>query len=136
MLTNTLTVNTGEDDELTRFQTRAKLYAFMAAEGSKEKTWKERGLGNVKLNVSMPDYESPDEPIKVRLIMRAEGSQRVMLNTPVLKDIKFGDAQGNKPSGQTVLFRGTIDEKPELELLQLKVSCLSSILSQISIGHG
>ncbi|KAL9090473.1 MAG: hypothetical protein Q9165_005234 [Trypethelium subeluteriae] len=114
-------VNTGEDDESTRFQSRTKLYAFMAADGSTQKTWKERGVGTVKLNVSKEDDEKPDEPPKVRLIMRADGSQRVVLNTPVLKDIKFGDAQGDKPTGQTMLFRGTIDEKPELELLQLKV---------------
>lgn len=120
-LTNNISVNTGEDDESTHFQSRAKLYAFMATEGANEKTWKERGLGTVKLNVSMLDEEKPEEPQKVRLIMRADGSQRVLLNTPVLKDIKFGDAKGDKPTGQTILFRGTIDEKPELELLQLKV---------------
>ncbi|KAI9693076.1 MAG: hypothetical protein M1822_005071 [Bathelium mastoideum] len=120
-------MNTGEDDESTRFLSRAKLYAFLAAEGSTEKTWKERGLGNIKLNVSRPDDEKPDERQKVRLIMRAEGSQRVMLNTPVLKDIKFGDVQGGKPSGQTILFRGTIDEKPELELLQLKMKPANAV---------
>ncbi|KAF2237013.1 hypothetical protein EV356DRAFT_512286 [Viridothelium virens] len=114
-------VNTGEDDESTRFQSRTKLYAFMAVDGSTQKTWKERGVGTVKLNVSKADDEKPDEPPKVRLIMRADGSQRVVLNTPVLKDIRFGDAQGDKPTGQTMLFRGTIDEKPELELLQLKM---------------
>ena len=114
-------VNTGEDDESTLFQSRAKLYAFMVAEGLEEKTWKERGLGTVKLNVSKLDDEKSEEPQKVRLIMRADGSQRVLLNTPILKDIKFGDAKGEKPTGQTMLFRGTIDEKPELDLLQLKV---------------
>ena len=123
LLTTSDAVNTGEDDESTRFQSRARLYAFMAKEGSKEKAWIERGSGNIKLNISKPDDEKPNEPPKVRLIMRASGSQRVVLNTPVLKDISFGDAKGGKPKDPTILFRGTIDDKPELELLQLKV-CL------------
>ncbi|KAI9685334.1 MAG: hypothetical protein M1820_010821 [Bogoriella megaspora] len=114
-------LNTGEDQEITRFQSRAKLYAFMPGDNGDERQWKERGFGNLKLNVSKPDTEKPDEPLKARLILRADGSQRVLLNSPVLKDIKFGDVNGDKPEGMYVLFRGPITGMPGLEPLQLRL---------------
>jgi Ran-binding protein 3 len=54
--------------------------------------------------------------------MRAEGSHRVILNTPIKNEIKFGSPSGGPPEGNYLLFMGTVDGKTTLEMLQLKVS--------------
>lgn len=53
--------------------------------------------------------------------MRADGSHRVVLNTPIKKEIKFGSVTGEQPQGGYLYFMGSIDDKPKLELLQMKV---------------
>lgn len=53
--------------------------------------------------------------------MRADGSHRVVLNTPVLKSLKFGDVKGERPNSGYVYFMGSIDGSSKLELLQMKV---------------
>lgn len=117
-------LETGEEEERVEFSSRAKLYNFVAgADGKKE--WKERGLGVVRLNVKNPvstDDEDDGPKPTARLLMRADGSHRVILNTPVKKEIKFGSASGGQPQGGLVLFMGTVDGKAGLEMLQLKVS--------------
>lgn len=116
-------LETGEEDERTDFTSRAKLYNFVAgADGKKE--WKERGLGVVRLNVKnlVPDDEDEEPKPMARLLMRADGSHRVILNTPIKKEIKFGSASGGQPQGGLLLFMGTVDGKASLEMLQLKVS--------------
>lgn len=61
--------NTGEEDDLTIFQTRAKLY-------TQDETfaYKERGTGLLKVNVRRSDGEG------ARIVMRAEGVLRLILN--------------------------------------------------------
>ena len=119
-------METGEEDEITEYSCRAKLYNFATvAEGKKE--WKERGLGIVRLNVNKPAPGEEDEDgLKARLLMRAEGSHRVILNTPVKKEIKFGGPTGGQPQGGYVYFMGAVDGKEGLELLQLKASSCSA----------
>jgi Ran-binding protein 3 len=116
-------LETGEEDETTAFTSRAKLYNFtFVGEGEKEgkkKEWRERGLGVLRLNVK--EGEDGEKP-KARLLMRADGSHRVVLNTPVTKEIKFGTPSGGAPQGGYMYFMGTIGESGGLELLQLKVS--------------
>lgn len=113
-------VETGEEDELTEFSCRAKLYNFTeVTEGKKE--WKERGLGVLRLNVGKIQHDAKDLRPKARLLMRADGSHRVILNTPVKKEIKFGTPKGEAPSNGYLYFMGTVDGKEGLELLQLKV---------------
>lgn len=113
-------VETGEEDETTDFSARAKLYNFTAnADGKKE--WRERGLGVLRLNVKKIS-EAEEEKAKARLLMRADGSHRVVLNTPVMKDMKFGTPTGGPPQGGYMLFMGTIEGSSGLELLQVKVS--------------
>jgi len=116
-------VETGEENESTVFSSRAKLYNFVKDEKSGKKEWKERGLGTLKLNIVNPteeEYEN-DAPKRARFIMRADGSHRVVLNSPVQKELKIGDATGGRPTGGYVYFWGSVDAKPTLELLQLKV---------------
>ncbi|KAL2356419.1 hypothetical protein BJ546DRAFT_1058996 [Cryomyces antarcticus] len=115
-------VDTGEEDEITEFTCRAKIYNFGKTSGEK-KEWKERGLGNLKLNVTYPvNGDNEERPkLKARFVLRAEGSQRVALNSPILKELKIGNPQGGPPVGGYVYFTGSVDDKPQLELLQLKM---------------
>jgi Ran-binding protein 3 len=115
---------TGEEDEKTEYSCRAKLYNFVVgADGKKE--WKERGLGVVRLNCKRPSAENPDEKTTARLVMRAEGSHRVILNTPVKKEIRFGAPDGGPPQGGYLYFMGAVEGGSGLEMLQLKVSVAS-----------
>ena len=88
-----------------------------------KKEWKERGLGVLKLNRKKPDVEDKnDNSTKARFVMRADGSHRVVLNSPIKKELKFGDPDGKAPPNGYLYFWGSMDGKPQLELLQLKVS--------------
>lgn len=115
------TVETGEENETTEYTCRAKLYNFTKTEDGAKKEWKERGLGVVRLNVAKPDPESEDTAPKARLLMRADGSHRVALNTPVVKGVNFGSVTGEPPVGGYIYFMGSIDGSAKLELLQMKV---------------
>lgn len=114
-------VETGEENEETIFVCRAKLYNFVKVTDTK-KEWKERGLGNLKVNVQKQSAEEAEEkaPKKARFVMRADGSHRVVLNSPIQKELKVGDVKGDKPANGYILFMGTIDGN-ELETLQLKM---------------
>nr|POE54575.1 brefeldin a resistance protein [Quercus suber] len=96
-------LETGEEDEMTEYSCRAKLYNFTAiADGKKE--WRERGLGILRLNVSKgfkagEDEEASKAKTQARFLMRADGSHRVVLNTPIKKEIKFGAPTGGAPQG-------------------------------------
>lgn len=117
-------LETGEEDETTQFTCRAKLYNFSTLPDGK-KEWRERGFGTLRLNVK---NTAPGEtgPPQARLLMRAEGSHRVVLNTGIKKDYKFGDGKGDKPVGGLMLFMGAVTDPDggagKLELLQLKVN--------------
>lgn len=123
----TTAVETGEENEETIFVCRAKLYNFVKVSDTK-KEWKERGLGNLKVNVKKQSAEDAEKkaPKKARFVMRADGSHRVVLNSPIQKELKVGDVKGEKPTNGLVLFMGTMDSD-DLEMLQLKVSSLSRI---------
>ncbi|KAK8847631.1 hypothetical protein IAR55_005490 [Kwoniella newhampshirensis] len=69
-------VTTGEEDEETVYQTRAKLYV-----SDKEAGWKERGVGILKLNVRRGDG------LGARLVMRADGVFRLLLNSKLYKGL-------------------------------------------------
>ncbi|KAJ9669826.1 hypothetical protein H2201_000212 [Coniosporium apollinis] len=117
-------VETGEENERILFSCRAKLYNFVnTSEDSDKKEWKERGTGTLRLNVQEPPPEEDqdgEKPRKARFVMRADGSHRVVLNTPVKKELKVGDFKGNKPTGQFVMFWGS-HSGAKLELMQLKM---------------
>lgn len=69
-----VTVVTGEENESNVLQINAKLFTFDKTAGS----WQERGRGNLRLN----DREV-DGVLQSRLVMRTQGSLRVILNTKV-----------------------------------------------------
>ncbi|KAF2223900.1 hypothetical protein BDZ85DRAFT_262392 [Elsinoe ampelina] len=132
-------LETGEENERTEYTCRAKLYNFVPsnpADESSKKEWKERGLGTLRLNVqdalssSAADLEAgegakadddEDKHVRARLVMRADGSHRVILNTPIKKELRFGSVKGEAPVGGYIYFMGSIDGRPKLELLQLKI---------------
>ena len=110
-------VETGEENEMIVFQSRAKLYM------SVDKQWKERGVGNFKVNATTiendPDQENAPRKKTARFLMRADGSHRIVLNSPIKKEIKVEDPTGGPPKGKTAVFLGFVDDKPTM--LQLKV---------------
>lgn len=134
-------VETGEEGENTLFTSRAKLFSFEKTDDGSS-AWKERGSGFIKVNVRDAETnelsEQPKEeeietsdakakaivpPKKARLIMRANGTNRLVLNTPLTKELKFGQpgTQGAKPTGRQVMFLGLLDSAT-LQTLQLSVS--------------
>lgn len=44
--------------------------------------------------------------------MRAHQTYRVLLNTPIFKQLKIGDKDGNAPRGRVIAFAGIEDGKP------------------------
>ncbi|KAK4267473.1 hypothetical protein QN277_024250 [Acacia crassicarpa] len=70
-------VETGEENEKVVFNADSILFEFV--EGS----WKERGKGEVKVNVSTGGNE------KARLVMRTRGNYRLILNARLYPDIKL-----------------------------------------------
>ncbi|KAB8073830.1 hypothetical protein BDV29DRAFT_174818 [Aspergillus leporis] len=87
-------IETGEEEEKTYFSSKAKLFQFSGKE------WKERGIGTFKVNVKVTDGE--EDKKATRLIMRADGVLRVMLNTPIFKGMTVGDASGNEPKSKQI----------------------------------
>mmetsp|Transcript_9900 Transcript_9900/g.20130 ORF Transcript_9900/g.20130 Transcript_9900/m.20130 type:complete len:381 (-) Transcript_9900:489-1631(-) len=61
-------VKTGEESENERFRTKAKLYGLDGG------SWRERGVGQCKINVERKD------PRRARVVMRTDGSHRLILN--------------------------------------------------------
>lgn len=113
-LTNIVSATeTGEENETSAWIGRAKLYT-MDGEG-KERGWKERGVGNIKLNVTL------DDPKKARFVLRADGTHRLILNAAVTKTLVFGaDSEGAKPKDGRLLFNSP-NAEGNLEMHLLKV---------------
>ncbi|KAI9704791.1 MAG: hypothetical protein M1836_006571 [Candelina mexicana] len=107
-------VETGEEGEVTIISCRAKLFANTGKE------WKERGQGTFKLNVTEGSEDDSDSSItSARLLMRADGSHRVVLNTAIFKSMKIGGRDGEAPTGGSILFTGIEDGKPVPLLLKV-----------------
>ncbi|KAL4943290.1 hypothetical protein BDV06DRAFT_140493 [Aspergillus oleicola] len=87
-------IETGEEEEKTYFACKAKLFHFS------DKEWRERGLGNFKVNVKVTD--GVEDKKSARMVMRADGVLRVMLNTALFKGMKVGDAAGNEPRSKQI----------------------------------
>lgn len=75
-------VHTGEEDELTVYQVRGKLFTL-----SDQQQWKERGTGQLKLNVRRDDGGG------ARLLMRKEAVYTLLLNATLFKGMKCSLAQ-------------------------------------------
>ncbi|KAI1266071.1 hypothetical protein F5Y18DRAFT_426583 [Xylariaceae sp. FL1019] len=117
-------VDDGETGEATLFQVRAKIFHLDKATNS----WKERGAGNLKLNVPIPCVDidedtgaaipgsfdasmldSSDGKV-VRLVMRQDSTHRILLNTAVIPAMDFQEKSSLKAT--FVLFTALEDGGP------------------------
>ncbi|CEJ59182.1 hypothetical protein PMG11_07815 [Penicillium brasilianum] len=88
------TIETGEEEEENLFTCKGKLFHFSSGE------WKERGVGTFKVNSRTSETGKQHG----RMIMRADGALRVMLNSPVFKGMTFGDAKNQEPTSKQILL--------------------------------
>jgi len=86
---------------------------------SVDKAWKERGVGDLKINIRN-GHSSNDNKTTARFLLRADGSHRVVLNSPINKLIKVQDPTGGPPKGRTACF-AAFDMEGKLTLMQVKV---------------
>ncbi|KAF9393492.1 hypothetical protein BGX21_010739 [Mortierella sp. AD011] len=98
-------VHTGEEDEISIYQTKGKLYA----DTEKTHSWKERGKGAFKINVNQSDTKL------ARLVMRTDGALRLILNVSIFEDMNVV-ITGEK----YVRFIGIEEGKPISFLLKVK----------------
>ncbi|KAG0286836.1 hypothetical protein BGZ98_004939, partial [Dissophora globulifera] len=96
-------VQTGEEEEITIYQTKGKLYADI----EKNLAWKERGKGTFKVNVSRKDTKS------ARLVMRTDGVLRLILNVAI-----FPEMNPSVTGDRYVRFVGVVDKTPVSFLLK------------------
>jgi len=75
-------VVTGEEEEETLYQVRGKLFSLSSAN-----QWKERGTGNLRLNVRRADG------LGARLVMRKEAVYTLLLNATLFRGMKCFLAQ-------------------------------------------
>ncbi|CAN6647578.1 ran-specific GTPase-activating protein 2 [Trichomonascus vanleenenianus] len=75
-------IETGEENEDSVFSCRAKLYAMDLTQS--DQGWKERGVGTLHLNT----MKLEDGTTKNRIVMRADGVLKVILNLPLLKNFE------------------------------------------------
>ncbi|BFZ62939.1 hypothetical protein YB2330_004051 [Saitoella coloradoensis] len=72
-------VKTGEEEETTVYNSKAKLFSF----DTKEQAWKERGVGTLRVNLCQ------DKKLGGRIVMRADAVYRVILNVKLFKNMKI-----------------------------------------------
>jgi Ran-binding protein 3 len=72
-------VETGEENEKAVFTADSALYEYL------DGGWKERGKGEVKLNVPVSGGE------RARLVMRTKGNYRLVLNASLYDDMSLKD---------------------------------------------
>jgi hypothetical protein len=76
-------LKTGEEEEVNLFTTRCKLFTWEAATDN----WKERGLGNLKVNTDSSSNSRLGNFSRMIVVMRAEGVLKVILNVRILKNM-------------------------------------------------
>ncbi|KAJ5502464.1 hypothetical protein N7463_005338 [Penicillium fimorum] len=102
-------VETGEENETTKFSAKGKLYYF------DDKKWKERGIGTFKVNLKTESNGKKSG----RMIMRADGALRVMLNSAIWHSMPFGDNKSARPATRDIYLASKEDEKVVSLLLRL-----------------
>ncbi|KAL6954260.1 hypothetical protein U1Q18_044863 [Sarracenia purpurea var. burkii] len=99
-------VETGEENEMIAFTADSVLFEF--AEGG----WKERGKGELKVNVSTAEMG------KSRLVMRARGNYRLILNVSLYPDMKLTNME--KRGVTFACMNSTGEAKDRLSTFALK----------------
>ncbi|KAI0898513.1 hypothetical protein F4806DRAFT_363332 [Annulohypoxylon nitens] len=128
-------IDDGEADEVTILQVRAKIFHLDKVNSA----WKERGAGNLKINVPEDSikYDTTGAPLPgsfkasddndaksnvVRLVMRQDSTHRVILNTAIIPGMEFQEKPGLKATG--VLF--TAIEDGGAVSIQLKMNAANA----------
>ncbi|KAK6914917.1 Ran binding domain [Dillenia turbinata] len=99
-------VETGEENEKTVFMADSILFEFI------DGGWKERGKGELKLNISTTGAE------RARLVMRARGNLRLILNANLYPDMKLTNM--DKKGITFACMNGTGEGKEGLSTFALK----------------
>nr|GEX01792.1 nuclear pore complex protein NUP50A-like [Tanacetum cinerariifolium] len=99
-------VETGEENDTTVFTADSALFKFI------DGVWKERGKGELKVNVSK------SESNKARLVMRARGNYRLILNANLFPHMKLTNM--DKKGITFACLSSTSDEKDGLSTFALK----------------
>lgn len=115
----TTTAKTGEEDEESIHSIRAKLYTM-----AEDQSWKERGTGTLRVNV--PKSASDKRP--ARLVMRADGVLRVILNVSLFKGMK---CELQEKFVRIVAFE---DAKPVHYAIKVRSLCLFPLASSRTPG--
>ena len=80
--------------------------------------WKESGRGIFKFNVASGPADQGASKTG-RFIMRAHQTFRVLLNTPVFKEMKVGDSKGQEPAGKSFAFAVVEDGRPTPHMIKV-----------------
>ncbi|KAI0095813.1 hypothetical protein GGR51DRAFT_63560 [Nemania sp. FL0031] len=135
-------VDDGEAGEATIIQVRCKLYNLDKTSNS----WKERGAGNLKINVPMACVrtDNPETPNSgtfdasalknagskvVRLVMRQDSTHRVILNTAIIPTMKFQEKSSLKAT--YILFTAIEDEGAVSIQIKMNAANAKSFLSEV-----
>lgn len=78
--TSIITFTTGEENDVSIFQTACKLHSF----DTEKKTWVERGLANIKIN-----RQDENGEVHHRIVARTTGNRRVVINSKIHADMLF-----------------------------------------------
>ena len=92
---------TGEEGEDTVFSGPATLFAFEAPSTGRAPTWRERGKGEVRLNIGR-------DGTRARLVMRSAGNLRLILNANVFAGMRLAVMDGG--NGVTFACANAADE--------------------------
>lgn len=136
-------VDDGEAGETTILQVRARMYYLDKtpnADNTGQVGWRERGVGNLKINVpedsvtadpesgvvdaksfdpSVLKESTPENPKLVRLVMRQDSTLRVILNTVMLAGMDFQIKEGFKT--YSVLFTAIEGDDGQYVPITMKV---------------
>ncbi|XP_031477384.1 nuclear pore complex protein NUP50A-like [Nymphaea colorata] len=99
-------VETGEENEKAFFVADASLYEFL------DGGWKERGKGELKLNIATDGIGKP------RLIMRTKGNYRLILNASLYPDMKLTNME--KKGITFSCFNSSVERRNTLSTFALK----------------
>ncbi|KAI1635413.1 hypothetical protein F4809DRAFT_453763 [Biscogniauxia mediterranea] len=136
-------VDDGEAGEVTLLQVRAKIYHLDKASSS----WKERGAGNLKINVPLACVTIDEEsgaPIPgtfdasslegaeskvVRLVMRQDSTHRLILNTVIIPAMEFQEKSTVKAT--CVLFTAIENEGAVSIQIKMNAANAKSFLNEV-----
>lgn len=120
-------VKSGEENETTIFQAKAKLYYMELSKANDG--WKERGIGIIKINKY---NESPSKSYTSRLIMRQEGNYKLILNLPLIESFNIVKGMPSSLHADKFLRIQTVDGKDPIQYaLKLQVDNVTGLYDSI-----